>query len=119
MRLTKRPSWERLICSYMVAAGIPAFTFDGLHRRFRGVKGFSFVRILPHSEGGWAKVPFHFRRYETERNQGSPHPVVMFVTSAHYGPNIEDSFVITRLDTFATLLVRLVESDPGRYLGKE
>lgn len=103
----------------MVAAGIPAFTYSPSKRRFYGIKGFSFVRVLPHSEGGWAKIPSHFKRYERERNQGSPHPVVMIATSSHYGPNIEDSFVITRLETFARIMADLVEDRPDRYLGKE
>lgn len=119
MRLAKRPDWEKLICNFMVAAGVPAFRYDGMRHRFTGVKGFSFVRIMPHSEGGWAKVPLNFRRYETERNQGSPHPVVMFATSRHYGPNIDDTFVIMRLDSFAQILATAVAAEPSRYLGKE
>jgi hypothetical protein len=119
VKLSKRPEWESLICRLMVAAGVPAFRYDGMRHRFTGVKGFSFVRIMPHSEGGWAKLPFNFRRYETERNQGSSHPVVMFATSKRYGPNIEDTFVVLRLDSFAQILATAVAADPGRYLGKE
>lgn len=119
MKLTKRPRWEELICSFMVAAGIPGFRYHKAKRRFFGVKGMAFVRIMPHSEGGWAKLPGHFKRYEIERNQGSPNPVVMIATSSHYGPNIEDSFVITRLETFARMLADLVQDRPDRYLGKE
>lgn len=111
--------WEKAICAYMASSGVPAFRFDGMRHRFTGIKGFSFVRIMPHSEGGWAKVPLNFRRYETERNQGSPHPVVMFATSRHYGTEVEDTFVITRLGTFAQLMATAVAADPGRYLGKE
>jgi hypothetical protein len=119
MKLPKRPEWENLICRFMTAAGIPAFTYNAGTKRFQGIKGYSFVRVMPHHEGGWAKLPGYFHRYETERSQNSPHPVVMFATSRRYGPNIEDTFVITRLDTFAQIMSSLVEADPARHLGKE
>lgn len=94
-------------------------TYDGKKKRFVGIKGFSMVRISPKYEGGWAHVPFYFRRYENERANGNPHPVVMFLTSRHNGDDIEQTFVLTRLSTFTSLLQSVVEADPGRYLGKE
>ena len=119
MRVTKRPRWEDLICSFMVAAGIPGVKYHKAKRRFTGIKGMAIVRVMPHSEGGWARIPSHFKRYETERNQGNPSPVVMISTSRHNGPNIEDSFVITRLETFTRILADVVSDRPDRYLGKE
>jgi hypothetical protein len=93
--------------------------YDGKAKRFVGIKGFSMVRISPKSEEGWAKVPFYFRRYETERANGNPHPVIMFLTSKHNGSDIEQTFVLTRLETFTPLLQTAIEANPGYYLGKE
>ena len=119
MKVPKEPTWERLISRFMVAKGIPAFTFDGGSRRFIGIKGFSFVRVTPRLEGGWAELPFYFKRYERERSQGSPHPTVMFLTSKNNGPNVDDTFVLMRLEPYSEMLKALVESDPARYLGEE
>lgn len=111
--------WEKLVARFMVACGVPGFSFDGLKRRFIGVKGFSFVRITPRTEGGWATVPWAFERYETIRNQGSSAPTIMFLTSKSHGNEISDSYVLMRLETFAPMLKTIVEADPQRYLGKE
>jgi len=112
-------TWEKLVARFMVACGVPGFSFDGAKRRFIGVKGFSFVRVTPKTEGGWATVPWAFNRYETIRTLGNPHPTIMFLTSRTHGDNIEDSYVLMRLETFAPMLKQYVESDPQRYLGKE
>ena len=71
------------------------------------------------AEGGWALLPLFFRRYEGKWSQDSRNPVVMLCTSKDNGPNIEDTFVVMRLETYASMLVPLVESDPSRYLRKE
>ena len=122
MKIPQRTSagtWERLVTRYLIARGIPGLSYDVTKKRFTGIKGFSMVRISPTFEGGWAKVPFFFRRYETERANGNPHPVVMFLTSKHNGDDIEQTFVLTRLSTFASLLETAIEAKPGYYLGKE
>ena len=111
--------WEKRIVKYMVGLGIPGFAWDAGKRRFYGLKGFSLVRITPKPAGGWSRVPTWFTRYEDERSQGSPHPVVMMITSSHNGPSIQDSYVLMRLETFGDLIKPLVEADPGRYLGME
>ena len=109
--------WEEMIQRYIVSAGIPGFRWNGSTRRFTGIKGLQFARAMPRNEGGWAHTPEFFRRYERDRNDGSGFPFVMFLTSKDNGPNIEDTFVLTRLDTFATLLKNAVHADPARYLG--
>lgn len=119
MRLQKRPLWENLICRFLVSSGIPSFTWNGKTKRFEGVSGFSFVRIMPRAEGGWANLPLFFRRYEGKWSQDSRNPVVMLCTSKENGPNIEDTLVVMRFETYASMLVPLVASDPSRYLRKE
>ena len=116
---TNAATWERLVCRYLIARGVPNLTYDARKKRFVGIKGFSMVRISPSHEGGWARVPFFFRRYENERSNGNPHPVVMFLTSKHNGDGIEHTFVLTRLEVFTSLLKTAVEANPGYYLGKE
>lgn len=111
--------WERLVVKYMTELGVPGFRWDAGSRRFHGVKGFSFVRITPRNEGGWAHLPEWFKRYEKDRTQGSPHPVVMFATSRHNGLRVEDSYVVMRFSTYGDMLKALIDSDPARYLGKE
>lgn len=118
MKIQKQPKWEKLICRFIVASGIPSFTWNASSNRFEGVKGFSFVRVTPRAVGGWKDLPFYFKRYEGERNQGSPHPVVMLCTSKDNGPNIEDTFVMMRLETYSRMLQSLVDNDPARYLGR-
>lgn len=115
----KGNAWEKLISRLVVASGVPNFRWDHTHRRFTGVSGWSFVRVTPRNEGGWSKVPFFFRRYETERANGNPHPVVMFLAQRDNGPNVEDTFVLMRLETFLPLLVNKIEADPDRHLRME
>ena len=110
--------WEKLISKYMVSVGVP-LRWDERSKRFQGVKGFSFTRIAPASDGGWSRIPQFLRRYESELSNGSPHPVVMFVTNTRYGPDIEDSLVVTRVETFTEMLRICVENDPNRYLGEQ
>lgn len=117
--MTASPMWERLVVKYMTSIGIPGFSWDAGDRRFHGVKGFSFVRITPRNEGGWARLPEWFKRYERQRTQGSPHPVVMLATSRHNGPRVEDSYVVMRLSTYGEMLKDLVTAQPARYLGKD
>ena len=119
MKIHKQPKWEQLIARFIVASGIPGFRWDAASRRFEGVKGFAFVRVTPRVEGGWKNLPFFFKRYEGERNQGSPHPVVLLCTSRDNGPNIEDTFVMMRLETYSKMLVSLVNNDPARYIGRD
>lgn len=120
MRVPKRGNeWERLISRFIVANGIPNFKWDQLHRRFTGIRGWSFVRATPRLEGGWAKVPFFFSRYEGERANGNPHPVVMFLTSRDNGPNVEDTYVLMRLETFVPMLLSKVNADPERHFRLE
>lgn len=109
--------WEDMIQRYIVSAGVPGFRWDGAIRRFTGIRGLQFARAMPRNEGGWAHTPEFFKRYERERNDGSGFPFVMFLTSKNNGPNIEDTFVLTRLDTFTALLANAVKADPERYLG--
>ena len=119
MKVPKEPTWERLIARFLTATGIPGFRYDGQHKRFVGINGFAFVRCTPRLEQGWKNMPFYFKRYETERQNGNPHPVVMFITSKNNGPNVDDTFVLTRLSTYADMLKALVESDPARHLGEK
>lgn len=118
MKVPKEPLWERLIARYLTAYGIPGFRWDGKSKRFTGVRGFAWVRSNPTGNGGWANVPFYFKRYESERQNGNPHPPVMFLSSKWNGPEVEDTFVLMRLDTFAHIFKALVESDPQRYIGE-
>lgn len=119
MKVPKEPTWERLISRFLTAHGIPGFRFLPVDKRFTGVRGFAFVRCTPKIEvGGWKNMPYYFKRFESERQNGNPHPVVMFITSKHNGPNVDDTFVMMRLETYAPMLKALVESDPSRYLGE-
>lgn len=119
MRVPKDPTWEALIARFLTAYGIPGFRYEGREKRFFGVKGFAFVRCSPKAEQGWKHMPFYFKRYETERQNGNPNPVVMFVTGKHHGPNVEDTYVLMRLETYAGMLKTVVEADPARYLGEK
>lgn len=111
--------WEGILVRFMRAAGVSNFQYAGDSKRFTGVFGFSFVRATPRMEGGWSNVPFYFHRYETERNQGNPSPVVMFLTQRDNGEFVGDSYVLMRLGTFAPLLAELIASNPNKYLGKD
>jgi hypothetical protein len=70
-------------------------------------------------EGGWARLPQYFKRYETELRNGNPNPVVMFIASKDNGLSIEDSFVLMRLEHYIPLLTLCVHADPQRYLGDD
>ena len=118
MKIHKEPKWELLISRFFVASGIPGFTWNSPSKRFEGVKGFAFVRVTPRMEEGWKNLPSFFKRYEGTRNQGNPHPVVLLCTSKENGPNIEDTFVMMRLETYSKMLVSLVNNDPARYIGR-
>lgn len=111
--------WERLLERYVNSVGISTFHYDNYAKRFTGVKGFAFTRVTPRMEGGWVRLPEYFKRYEKERRNGNPHPVVMFIASKDNGLSIEDSFVLIRLEHFVPLLATCIESDPQRYLGKD
>jgi hypothetical protein len=121
VRLNKKNGgqWENLVSRFLVASGVPFFRWDGKAKRFNGISGWSFVRVTPRLEGGWANVPYFFKRYETSRSNGNPHPTVMFLTSKDNGPNVEDSFVLMRLETFAPLLVNQINADPERHIRME
>ena len=110
--------WETLITRYMSSEGIP-LRWNETHKRFKGVKGFQFARLSAVKEGGFSRIPFHFKRFETERANGNPHPVVLFVMDARYGPDIEDCFAVMRMRTFTSLLKEGIEAHPTRYLGVE
>ena len=116
---SKGNAWEKLISRLAVAHGIPNFRWDHNQRRFSGISGWAFTRVTPRNEGGWSKVPFFFRRYENERANGNPHPVVMFLAQRDNGPNVEDTFVLMRLETFLPLLVSTINADPERHLRME
>ena len=116
---SKGNAWEKLISRLAVAHGIPNFRWDHYQRRFSGISGWAFTRVTPRNEGGWSKVPFFFRRYENERANGNPHPVVMFLAQRDNGPNVEDTFVLMRLETFLPLLVSKINADPERHLRME
>lgn len=118
MKVPREPLWERLIARYLIASGMPVFRWDGKDKRFHGVRGFSWTRSNPTGNGGWANVPFYFKRYERERQNGNPHPVIMFLASKYNGENVEDTFVLMRLGTFAPLIKALIESDPARHIGE-
>lgn len=111
--------WENILVRFMRSAGVPNFIYNGDARRFTGVFGFSFVRITPRSEGGWARVPYEFKRYETERSKGNPNPVIMFLTQRDNGEFVADNYVVMRLGTFAPMLAELIAADPNRYMRKE
>jgi len=120
MKIPKKTrSWEHLVARYMVASGIPNFMWDYPSRRFNGIFGWSFVRSTPRLDGGWAQVPFYFKRYENERANGHTQPLVMFLTSRDSGPNIEDSYVLMRIETFAPFLVAKIDADPERHIRME
>lgn len=117
--MTSRRRWEDHIAKYLIARGIPGFSWDGGQKRFTGVKGFQFCRLAPRDEGGWARTPEWFKRNERHRNNGTNNPFVMFLTSKFNGPEVENSYVLMRLEAFAGLLADAVAHDPQRYLGKE
>lgn len=110
--------WETLITRYMASEGIP-LSWNELKKRFTGVKGFHFGRVSTVKEGGFGRVPSLLRRFETERANGNPHPVVLFAMDARYGPNMEDTIAVMRMSTFASLLKEVIEAHPNKYLGVE
>lgn len=120
-RTPKSPGgrWENILVRFMRSAGVSNLIYNGDTKRFSGVFGFSFVRITPRIEGGWSRVPYEFKRYETERTQGNPNPVVMFLTQRNNGEFVGDNYVVMRLSTFAPILAELIASNPAKYIGKE
>jgi len=118
-KVTSKAIWENLIVKYLTSVGVPGFSYNGKDKRFHGIKGFSFVRIAPKADGGWANVPYQFHRYETERANGNPHPVIMFLTGRNNGSEVNNTYVLTRLETFAPMLKTMIEAEPTRYLGRE
>lgn len=102
----------------MASEGVP-LSWNETKKRFTGVKGFHFGRVSTVKEGGFARVPSLLRRFETERAHGNPHPVVLFAMDARYGPNLEDTLVVMRMQTFTAMLREAVETHPNKYLGVE
>lgn len=119
-RRSENNGWERMISKYVVGAGVPMFSWDGIARRFQGPKGLRFTRYSTFTKKGWNGVSDEFKRYNTTRkNPGEHGDLVMFVVNKQFGPSISDTYVVTRLDTFSKILSEAVTANPERYYRKE
>lgn len=120
VRASDADNWERIIAKYMIGAGIPGFRWDEVRKRFLGLKGLRFARYSTHVKGGWTLVQQEWRKYEGERkNPGESGELVMFITNKRAMPFVSDVFVLTKLDTFADLLVAAANADPERFYRKD
>lgn len=116
MKLPKKiDSWEKVLARYIVANGVPLFSWDAPVKRFKGISGWSFTRISPRNHGGWARVPEAFKFVEKRNDM----PTIVFLASKDNGESIDDSYVLMRLHTFVPFLVNKIESDPERHIRKE
>lgn len=116
MRLPKKiDSWETILARFVVASGLPYFSWDGKTKRFKGISGWKFTRISPRNHGGWVNVPVAFRHVENKDSL----PLIAFLASKDNGSSIDDSYVLMRLSTFVPFLINKIDSDPERHIRRE
>lgn len=104
MRSVSEKNWERTIVRYLNAHAIP-IKWDGLAKRFTGIKGHCIARINPRVEqNAWALMPQRLRQYEAPDRNSYSDNVILLVTNRMYGDSVDDTIVVMRLGTFIPML---------------
>lgn len=106
-------AWERMIARFLTANKVPV-EWSGAVRRFIGLHGYTIRRIAPmraryDTSQALHGLPVLFRASDDPN-------LIVIVTNAHYGDNLEDSLVVLRLGTFTPIFATHINNDRERYI---
>lgn len=104
MRAVTEPYWDNQLARYFNAHSLP-FRWDGVAKRFKGLRGHMIARVNPRTEAdAWATMPKRLRDYEAkDRNPGREN-VIIVATNKRYGDSIDDTIAVMRLGTLLPIL---------------
>lgn len=113
-RTNRGSIWERTIARWFTVNGIPV-KWETHKGQFTGIAAHSIRRIVPQSSASnpdhrWARIPEIFTKYKDDPG------LILVFTNSRYGSGIEDSYVVTRLETFTPMFAALVTNDKERYI---
>lgn len=102
--------WEKTLERYFNAHSLP-FRWNGLAKRFTGLRGHMIARVNPKvEEACWEQMPKRIRDYESKERNPDRLNVIVLATNKRYGDSIDDTLAVMRLGTLLPLLQQYTKS---------